>query len=101
MIRRPPSSTLTYTHFPYTTLFQSIQRKDEQLQRRIWAFRRDDHQRDDQIGHESNPRRSVGIPAQRKARREQLRLQRGAATERAEGQRTEEHTSELQSQMRN
>src|SRR3546814_4909831 len=26
MIRRPPSSTLTDTRFPYTTLFRSIQR---------------------------------------------------------------------------
>src|SRR3546814_2990615 len=74
MIRRPPRSTRTYTLFPYTTLFRSLVR-----------------QRD--------PRRR-----QREQRRPAARHQRQHEIVRRERpefvERSEEHTSELQSLMR-
>src|SRR3712207_8796098 len=84
MIRRPPRSTL----FPYTTLFRS-----QHLQRRA----------------EGDPvaRRAVVVlvPRQEEERRHRLRclvavqLQREGAAVGADGRRSEEHTSELQSRQ--
>src|SRR3546814_16616776 len=35
MIRRPPRSTLTYTLFPYTTLFRSAEERQRRRARRL------------------------------------------------------------------
>src|SRR3546814_4757516 len=84
MIRRPPSSTLTDTLFPYTTLFRSGglvvhvgSRRDPELSLALQD-------------------RSAEIAGQR---RPQLRCV-GAHLPVVAGQRSEEHTSELQSLMR-
>src|SRR3546814_3027147 len=74
MIRRPPRSTRTDTLFPYTTLFRSAKRPARPRGREArWACK---------AGH---PRRA-GAGIRRQA------VQTG---------RSEEHTSELQSLMRN
>src|SRR3546814_5956874 len=82
MIRRPPRSTRTDTLFPYTTLFRSMQdRQPRALGRRGEAG---DHRvRIHHEGHDMDHQDRV--PG------------RGAVLER---QRSEEHTSELQSLMR-
>src|SRR3546814_7677976 len=85
MIRRPPRSTRTDTRFPYTTLFRSLRdvhgADDEQAQRRIVDL------------HEES--RVVG---QRAAAVGREGLGDGGFLRRRE--RSEEHTSELQSLMR-
>src|SRR2546430_6187124 len=74
MIRRPPRSTL----FPYTTLFRSDSRRDRAKERRIGAHAQRKQAHDDD-------------------KKEQHRQHVGAAPH-GEQQRSEEHTSELQSQ---
>src|SRR3546814_10482173 len=77
MIRRPPRSTLTYTLFPYTTLFRFRTRRMPGLFR---ASGRETHLSDRLADRHRRPRRrDIG--------------------RRAAG-RSEEHTSELQSLMR-
>src|SRR3546814_7403386 len=85
MIRRPPRSTRTDTLFPYTTLFRS-------------------HQPDDH-----DPVRGAGVPnavAQASSRSTRQRAQYTTVAERSPSarhprrERSEEHTSELQSLMR-
>src|SRR3546814_5535553 len=82
MIRLPPRSTRTATLFPYTTLFRSFHR-------------------------EGGFERPVGIAQHRKGCRAALQMQRIAVVVAVEIQqhrqafRSEEHTSELQSLMRN
>src|SRR5256885_9757177 len=71
MIRRPPRSTL----FPYTTLFRSLNRVLS-------------------ITHTDDPGFRPLVECQTKARDLRLRLSRSASVQ---GQRSEEHTSELQS----
>src|SRR3546814_3531006 len=73
MIRRPPRSTRTDTLFPYTTLFRSAGGR---------------------IGDDRDRRRGLGLFERRVG-------EVGQALEQREvGQRSEEHTSELQSLMR-
>src|SRR3546814_9550753 len=81
MIRRPPRSTRTDTLFPYTTLFRSrrtVGRLDPQSHPPVAPC--DDY-----------ARRGAGPHPQRHARLEQV----------PDARRSEEHTSELQSLMRN
>src|SRR2546425_4138642 len=73
MIRRPPRSTL----FPYTTLFRSPEGIDRQEGER--------RQRADGVGLDGQGGNGVREGAQQRARRE------------CHDQRSEEHTSELQS----
>src|SRR3546814_9900279 len=102
MIRRPPRSTRTDTLFPYTTLFRS--RGTPDLHR---AHRTVRH------GQKLDPARSAAPPCRSLSRAR--RLGRGAPSARAaQGHslesdlaqdqprpaRSEEHTSEIQSQMR-
>src|SRR3546814_8633038 len=77
MIRRPPRSTRTDTLFPYTTLFRShlAERLDNMSRRRRTLVPMDQHD----------------------ARRGDVQ---GEAEQGREQQRSEEHTSELQSLMR-
>src|SRR3546814_9218221 len=100
MIRRPPRSTRTDTLFPYTTLFRSAvrilrdrRRQERRLSRRVRPRDRRVRQRDHQVGLERVPRqRQVQLGAER--------FQIGCAQHAVLGQRSEEHTSELQSLMR-
>src|SRR3546814_8841756 len=102
MIRRPPRSTRTDTLFPYTTLFRSQcfrlglsnraarQRAARYIQRLLWPPRLCDRrliQSGRRTGHRQKPRRLSGH-SWRDGRYSQT------------GQRSEEHTSELQSLMR-
>src|SRR3546814_10602603 len=91
MIRRPPRSTRTDTLFPYTTLFRSELRVREQYR-----------QVGDRPGQEDHGQRPGGGPGGlRSGDRQPADLQRlrQAATD-VDLQRSEEHTSELQSLMR-
>src|SRR3546814_2078568 len=92
MIRRPPRSTLTDTLFPYTTLFRSVEAQA--------------------AGGRARGLRAGRLPPHRQLRARGLRLRADgrarqaarAAVPRhprcADGARSEEHTSELQSLMR-
>src|SRR3546814_3489316 len=88
MMRRPPRSTRTDPLFPYTTLFRSV-RSDRQLCRTLVAVDLADTHRDQRS---PGPRAGGTAPAQA-ARRDVGR--------RSQRLRSEEHTSELQSLMRN
>src|SRR3712207_7508493 len=80
MIRRPPRSTL----FPYTTLFRSAQlgvSGDERLEP-------EGAERPAVVGDDGDQRNHVA-----------LRVARGEVGQRPAGQRSEEHTSELQSRQ--
>src|SRR3546814_3714932 len=79
MIRRPPRSTRTDTLFPYTTLFRS-------------AVARDRHRLDVPLG--------LDEVLARAGRRVDALEAREVATVVRQRQRSEEHTSELQSLMR-
>src|SRR3546814_3331320 len=89
MIRRPPRSTRTDTLFPYTTLFRSV----FALAHRALN---PDHRSPAKAGAQ-NPRRCRSLPWTPASAGEH-----GASdlTQRALEQRSEEHTSELQSLMR-
>src|SRR2546430_13613011 len=94
MIRRPPRSTL----FPYTTLFRS-EHMEVGRERRIRGEPEGDEQRSCLAAEE---RRRVVMLIRREVRSRPLQLecaQRGGGeVERRFGVRSEEHTSELQSQ---
>src|SRR3546814_5835091 len=90
MKRPPPRSTRTDTLFPYTTLFRSA----------LHLQRHDRYQRD----AEGDPRRALRLHGglRRAVRREVAHLCRRLphARSRIRRERSEEHTSELQSLMR-
>src|SRR3546814_9287779 len=89
MIRRPPRSTRTDTLFPYTTLFRSPHRR---------------HPGRPQAGAPRQERRHHRLHgaccAARRERHGHRRRPQLACPQRQHGQRSEEHTSELQSLMR-
>src|SRR3546814_5200625 len=104
MIRRPPRSTRTDTLFPYTTLFRSHARHTghgSQHSSRLWStsragndptdranfedYRQCSPDRDDQLAGDLY-RRKFGQPETKR--------------EHSSSERSEEHTSELQSLMR-
>src|SRR5688572_31119878 len=81
MIRRPPRSTL----FPYTTLFRSLTRRPgRDIKGKSWWLERGDH-----VAQEDSHRR--------RRRRDRAHAEHGAGRRRLPV-RSEEHTSELQSQ---
>src|SRR3546814_5332983 len=84
MIRRPPRSTRTDTLFPYTTLFRSFRAGD----RRAVGF-----------AHAVGPCSRTG-QGRRRCRRPRRRRALERLSDRVEADRSEEHTSELQSLMR-
>src|SRR3546814_9340841 len=94
MIRQPPRSTRTDTLFPYTTLFRSggLQGRKEALP--VLALRQPDGGNVRGAPAPAGRRRGLHVDRQRDGRG--LRLADGAA----QGWRSEEHTSELQSLMR-
>src|SRR3546814_7137376 len=116
MIRRPPSSTRTDTLFPYTTLFRSARQGGRRAARRTGRApqraRRRTHRACDAQGRRARLRGAAdraeggegrhGV-AIRRGRQQAAR--RGAKelsrTRAAALHRSEEHTSELQSLMRN
>src|SRR3546814_8858192 len=100
MIRLPPTSTRTDTLFPYTTLFRSrreqIERAEANPRARQCAAPLD-RKGGDQIVHFAplDNARAVDQPHRQPANRRGLGLVPGQRAERSE-----EHTSELQSLMR-
>src|SRR3546814_1589769 len=90
MTRRPPRSTRTDTLFPYTTLFRSRRRRTDPVER---GLRRRDQ------GHGRNePRRRLLLGRQGPG---VAVLRHGDVRHELPGpERSEEHTSELQSLMR-
>src|SRR3546814_13115846 len=86
MIRRPPRSTRTDTLLPYTTLFRSRDQRFVITERGLGARHLREHERIDLARHVKENRRFRIEPNQR--------LDPVAS-------RSEEHTSELQSLMRN
>src|SRR3546814_1576799 len=109
MVRRPPRSTRTDTLCPYTTLFRSPSRASAGLQQRAPHVAEQLRQ----VDGEARRGRAVDDPVvvgqrqrQDQARREFLAVPdrlHGRARDAEDGQlgRSEEHTSELQSLMRN
>src|SRR3546814_3874329 len=117
MVRRPPISTRPYTRFPYTTLCRCVGVEEGRFAQALVEARpparRDQEQRADVA--QQRPERTVGqrIPAHQS---EQLPRSQPADVERPvvepaaiqpagigprrQQQRTEEHTSEIQSLMR-
>src|SRR3546814_4465185 len=89
MIRRPPRSTRTDTLFPYTTLFRS----DPGLVAGVVRRRRRpaDLQHLPRQRHDPDRNRPVAVP---------LVVAAAGLMGRHDGDRSEEHTSELQSLMR-
>src|SRR3546814_8710649 len=98
MIRRPPRSTRTDTLFPYTTLFRSDGLRPSRLQELRPA--RDHHPRALPQGAQASRQ------GKRSAARARAQTRRNRAVRRllqepfAVPERSEEHTSELQSLMR-
>src|SRR3546814_18576053 len=97
MLLRPPRSTRTDTLFPYTTLFRSVRRDEEHLA----AVERIEVALED-VGRQGAGQwpRPIGITAVGQQAVDQLRGG-GLADPRSGGERSEEHTSELQPPMRN
>src|SRR3546814_2585582 len=97
MIRRPPRSTRTDTLFPYTTLFRAVGDADARGGPQVDDALEDRAARDDQIGAFAADARDFGAVGD-------ARVGEAAAdvAHRVGGddQRSEEHTSELQSLMR-
>src|SRR3546814_10452609 len=97
MIRRPPRSTRTDTLFPYTTLFRSclhhvFQRRARRLQGRCEIV---EHEPGLTIDRAAFPEVRIDLRLRRHAR---LPVRRDLTGD--EDERSEEHTSELQSLMR-
>src|SRR3546814_2348364 len=101
MIRGPPRSTRTDTLFPYTTLFRSRRRQLPFGARRAAADRDDRRGRAVAAGHD--PFRRAGLLQDGRIRHPHRKsCARRAACDGGgrKGNRSEEHTSELQSLMR-
>src|SRR3546814_4749363 len=94
MIRRPPRSTRTDTRFPYTTLFRSGLLGDRQIRDQVDGLLRR-AQQGDQAGEDQNGRRGEeGCIVQQAP--DDLDVDDAVLA----AERSEEHTSELQSLMR-
>src|SRR3546814_10100536 len=90
MIRRPPKSTLTDTLFPYTTLFRSTGFSPAKSKR--WPSV--------SCRHQTYGRRSTALNPHFVCVRTNGRLRSGSRFRERGIERSEEHTSELQSLMR-
>src|SRR3546814_10017573 len=95
MIRRPPRSTRTDTLFPYTTLFRSCRGRLDDFAKLGRVHRR----RTCDVG--SALRAPVGDAARARIGGFSARYRRAAPRKAGHSRRSEEHTSELQSLMRN
>src|SRR3546814_3202218 len=99
MIRRPPRSTRTDTLFPYPTLFRSQADAGRGAVRGSSGARG----RSLRLCPHARTRRGVGNARRRRrrlCRRPHRQTRRGTAEGAEKRQRSEEHTSELQSLMR-
>src|SRR3546814_3996058 len=98
MIQRPPGSTRTDTLFPYTTLFPSQGRFDSGYRLAGRNRRRPDRQRQRRLGGERADQDLAAVQDRlpHRYRRLARRKRQGDRLD----QRSEEHTSELQSLMR-
>src|SRR3546814_3056747 len=92
MIRRPPGSTRTHTLFPYTTLFRSQRRVSGEVGLLL-------EQHDMGAGDDGIAQQSAAL-VQRIEQDARQRLEWGQRMGTAVDDRSEEHTSELQSLMR-
>src|SRR3546814_8835476 len=93
MIRRPPRSTRTDTHFPYTTLFRSVDRQDRDPESTLAFARQMIALRREHAALRTGTLTFVDAP-------EPLLAFERAADDGQRLLRSEEHTSELQSLMR-
>src|SRR3546814_18276079 len=114
MMQPPPRSTRTYTLFPYTSLFRSHSRaQPRQCRGRITARRGGEERADHAhagiaeilVGALQVPAEAVGQPepfsiALAGEFAEHRKIMHGIGTDEWPPQRSEEHTSELQSLMR-
>src|SRR3546814_10580976 len=104
MIRRPPGSTRTDTLFPYPTLFRSRRRaqdleRDHAVDQPEEGLQRQPHRL--RLGEPRLQVRRLQRPLQHPGRVRQPRVRSGVRLDlRAGPERSEEHTSELQSLMR-
>src|SRR3546814_5087002 len=98
MRRRPPTSTLTDTLFPFTTLFRSLHRRRPARQdRHRWL----DRAAAAPLLHRLDPAEGPGSALRPDHLRPGPRHPRdGPVVHARAGRRSEEHTSELQSLMR-
>src|SRR3546814_6098331 len=101
MIRRPPRSTRTDTLFPYTTLFRSRPDWFTALDITAPDIDQDTDGKDQQhhAGHRCSPRLPRAPVAQRD-QAERINCGVGEVIDAVGDERSEEHTSELQSLMR-
>src|SRR3546814_3225646 len=95
MLRRPPRSTRTDTLFPYTTLFRSWHHHPRHRQREAHA-----RQGPCRWSWRPRRRRQAGRSGRKEGRQGALRQVVGHRSEAGWQDRSEEHTSELQSLMR-
>src|SRR3546814_8896825 len=97
MIRRPPRSTRTDTLCPYTTLFRSVRQPGGQREdRRLDRERQEQHH----LEHHAQPGVQLGDPQRELGEVEGPGRGIHHTDRGEEQQRSEEHTSELQSLMR-
>src|SRR3546814_3664519 len=101
MIRRPPRSTRTDTLFPYTTLFRSLARHAARQQAPERAQQGERQREPARLRQPPQGEAAARQPLHRRPREVEAPCRRapGPLT-RAVVQRSEEHTSELQSLMR-
>src|SRR3546814_2909452 len=101
MIRRPPRSTRTDTLFPYTTLFRSVEINDHQA---VISLIVDPRRGIAQLGEAAvggAAAVALAYPVALLCHQRRARGARQAVEHGAIAPRSEEHTSELQSLMRN
>src|SRR3546814_6084438 len=108
MIRRPPRSTRTDTLFPYTTLFRSDRRADGQPDVLVSGRESPDLRGVGLFAANQKPSgrspdyvRTTSSPLTSTATARSDSPRQGPATQTPPDSRSEEHTSELQSLMRN
>src|SRR3546814_10524163 len=97
MIRRLPRSTRTDTLFPYTTLFRSHERAEQDDDIDPAAQYPATHQQQARRQHRAAGDQIIGRPAER---RQPDAADQQDDADRRDDQRSEEHTSELQPLMR-
>src|SRR3546814_2435590 len=110
MIRRPPRSTRTDTLFPYTTLFRSIDVDPAQREQAPRFFQHRQSLEPEKVEfHQPGGLDIFHVELRHRHVRARVAIKRDELVERAVadhhprrvGRRSEEHTSELQSLMRN
>src|SRR3546814_9805992 len=101
MLRVPPRSTRTDSRFPYTSLVRSAEDEREEIGERHQENEADERQRRIVAAKRRAAQRVVDDPAQREAGKADRHRQPRREIHDCGVDRSEEHTSELQSLMRN